>query len=110
MIGALQGFIIAYLQVPAFIVTLGGLLIWRGATFIMTTGRTVAPMDVTYQWFGGGHNGTIGATASWVGRCHRLHRRRGEHHQRAGNSGAGSISLCAPYGRKSSFRESVALR
>ncbi|MFT7940667.1 hypothetical protein ACMYLN_23105, partial [Salmonella enterica subsp. enterica serovar Enteritidis] len=29
-IGALQGFIIAYLEVPAFIVTLGGLLIWRG--------------------------------------------------------------------------------
>ncbi len=65
-LGALQGFIIAFLQVPAFIVTLAGLLIWRGAAYLVTTGRTVAPLDVTYQWFGGGHNGTIGATASWV--------------------------------------------
>jgi D-xylose transport system permease protein len=65
-IGALQGFIIAYLQVPAFIVTLAGLLIWRGAAYLVTTGRTVAPLDVTYQWFGGGATGTIGATASWV--------------------------------------------
>jgi len=66
VIGALQGVIVAFFQVPSFIVTLGGLLIWRGATFIMTTGRTVAPLDETYQWFGGGHTGTIGATASWV--------------------------------------------
>ena len=66
VIGALQGFIIAFLQVPAFIVTLAGLLIWRGATFIMTTGRTVAPLDPTYQLFGGGAFGTIGATASWI--------------------------------------------
>ncbi|TIS18496.1 MAG: sugar ABC transporter permease, partial [Mesorhizobium sp.] len=31
LIGAFQGFVIAYLEVPAFIVTLGGLLVWRGA-------------------------------------------------------------------------------
>jgi D-xylose transport system permease protein len=66
VIGALQGFVIAYLQVPAFIVTLAGLLIWRGAAYLVTTGRTVAPLDVTYQWFGGGATGTIGATASWI--------------------------------------------
>ena len=66
LIGALQGYIIAYLQVPSFIVTLAGLLVWRGATYLVTTGRTVAPLDVTYQWFGGGSEGTIGATASWV--------------------------------------------
>jgi D-xylose transport system permease protein len=65
-LGGLQGFIVAFLQVPAFIVTLAGLLIWRGAAYLVTTGRTVAPLDTTYQWFGGGHNGTIGATASWV--------------------------------------------
>lgn len=66
VLGGLQGFVVAYLQVPAFIVTLAGLLIWRGATYIVTTGRTVAPLDVTYQWFGGGADGTIGPTASWI--------------------------------------------
>ncbi|RWO92187.1 sugar ABC transporter permease [Mesorhizobium sp.] len=66
MIGALQGFIIAYLKVPAFIVTLGGLLIWRGMAWLMTSGRTVAPLDATFQLMGGGPRGSIGATASWI--------------------------------------------
>ncbi|RWO12320.1 MAG: sugar ABC transporter permease [Mesorhizobium sp.] len=66
MIGALQGFIIAYLEVPAFIVTLGGLLIWRGMAWLMTSGRTVAPLDSTFQLMGGGPRGSIGATASWI--------------------------------------------
>lgn len=65
-IGALQGTIIAYLQVPAFIVTLGGYLVWRGAAWWITTGRTVAPMDSTFRLMGGGPSGAIGATASWV--------------------------------------------
>lgn len=66
MIGALQGFIIAYLEVPAFIVTLGGLLIWRGMAWLITSGRTVAPLDATFQLMGGGPRGSIGATASWI--------------------------------------------
>ncbi|RWK54696.1 sugar ABC transporter permease [Mesorhizobium sp.] len=66
MIGVLQGFIIAYLEVPAFIVTLGGLLIWRGMAWLMTSGRTVAPLDATFQLMGGGPRGSIGATASWI--------------------------------------------
>src|SRR5260221_2924264 len=37
-IGALQGFIIAYGKVPAFIVTLGGLLVWRGLIFEVQQG------------------------------------------------------------------------
>ena len=65
LVGALQGFIIAYLAVPAFIVTLGGLLIWRGAAWWVTSGRTVAPMDPTFGLFGGGADGSIGATATW---------------------------------------------
>ena len=36
-IGALQGVIIAYLGVPAFIVTLGGYLVWRGAAWWVTS-------------------------------------------------------------------------
>lgn len=65
-IGALQGFLIAYLSIPAFIVTLGGLLVWRGAAWWVTSGRTVAPMDATFRLMGGGPDGSIGATWSWV--------------------------------------------
>jgi D-xylose transport system permease protein len=65
-IGALQGAIIAYLKVPAFIVTLGGYLVWRGAAWWVTMGRTVAPMDQTFQLIGGGPAGSIGSTWSWV--------------------------------------------
>ncbi|MCW5722573.1 MAG: sugar ABC transporter permease [Devosia sp.] len=65
-IGALQGSIIAYLKVPAFIVTLGGYLVWRGAAWWVTMGRTVAPMDTTFQLMGGGPAGAVGATWSWV--------------------------------------------
>lgn len=65
-IGALHGVIIAFLNVPAFIVTLGGLLVWRGATWFVTSGRTVAPMDATFRLMGGGTAGSIGATASWI--------------------------------------------
>ena len=65
-IGAMHGAIIAYLRVPAFIVTLGGYLAWRGAAWWVTTGRTVAPMDQTFALMGGGPYGSIGATASWV--------------------------------------------
>jgi len=67
VLGGFQGYIIAYLQVPAFIVTLGGLLVWRGAAWWVASGKTLAPLDTTFQIFGGGgSNGSIGATASWV--------------------------------------------
>lgn len=65
-IGALQGFIIAYLTVPAFIVTLGGLLVWRGAAWWVTSGQTVAPMDATFRLMGGGPDGSVGSTWSWI--------------------------------------------
>ncbi len=65
-IGALQGAIIAYLRVPAFIVTLGGYLIWRGAAWWVTMGRTVAPLDPTFQLMGGGPAGAVGMLWSWI--------------------------------------------
>lgn len=65
LIGAFQGYIVAYLSVPSFIVTLGGLLIWRGSAWWVTSGRTVAPMDSTFRLMGGGANGSIGANWSW---------------------------------------------
>ena len=65
-IGALHGYVIAYLGVPAFIVTLGGLLAWRGAAWWVTSGRTVAPMDDNFRLLGGGTAGSIGATWTWI--------------------------------------------
>ena len=66
IIGAFQGWIIGYLTVPAFIVTLGGLLVWRGAAWWVTQGQTVAPLDTTFRMLGGGVEGTLGAQLSWL--------------------------------------------
>jgi len=66
LIGGIQGSIVAYLGVPSFIVTLGGLLVWRGVAWVMASGRTIAPMDLTFQIFGGGARGTIGGTWTWI--------------------------------------------
>jgi len=66
LIGLAQGSITAYLGVPSFIVTLAGLLIFRGIAWLITSGRTVAPMDATFQLLGGGFEGSIGAFWSWM--------------------------------------------
>lgn len=66
LLGAFQGFIVAYIGVPAFIVTLGGLLVWRGAAWALAHGQTVAPMDGTFQLLGGGSRGSIGGPMSWA--------------------------------------------
>jgi D-xylose transport system permease protein len=65
-LGLFQGSIIAYLGVPSFIVTLGGLLVWRGAAWWVTQGQTVAPMDTRFKPIGGGIEGAIGAFPSWI--------------------------------------------
>ncbi len=66
LLGAFQGVIVAYVGVPSFIVTLGGLLVWRGVAWALASGRTIAPMDSTFQLLGGGSRGNIGAFWSWV--------------------------------------------
>ena len=66
LIGGLQGWIIAYLKVPAFIVTLGGLLVWRGLIFEYQSGQTIAPVDKTFALLGGGPTGAIGDAGSWA--------------------------------------------
>ncbi|CAN5889487.1 sugar ABC transporter permease [soil metagenome] len=66
LIGAFQGYWIAYQLIPSFIVTLAGLLIFRGGAWLMTQGRTVAPLDSNFQLLGGGLNGSIGAFWSWM--------------------------------------------
>ena len=66
LIGGFHGVCVAYLGIPSFIVTLGGLLVWRGGAWWITSGRTVAPMDKIFRLMGGGTDGSIGATASWI--------------------------------------------
>ncbi len=66
LIGLWQGWWISYRGVPSFVTTLAGLLIFRGAAYLVTDGRTVAPMDKTYQILGGGIDGSIGAAWSWI--------------------------------------------
>ena len=66
LIGALHGFLIAYFGIPSFVVTLGGLLAWRGASFGLVSGRTIGPLDSTFQQLGGGSRGSLGATLSWL--------------------------------------------
>ena len=65
-IGALQGFIIAYIGVPSFIVTLGGLLSIRGIVWYLSQGAAVAGLDPTFQLIGGGAQGSIGGTLTWI--------------------------------------------
>ena len=66
LMGLWQGWWISYRGVPSFVTTLAGLLMFRGAAYLVTDGRTVAPMDKTYQILGGGIDGSIGATWSWI--------------------------------------------
>jgi len=65
-IGALQGFIIAYVGVPSFIVTLGGLLSLRGVVWLLSSGAAVNGLNETFQHFGGGATGSIGGTWTWA--------------------------------------------
>jgi D-xylose transport system permease protein len=66
LIGLWQGWWISYRGIPSFVATLAGLLMFRGAAYMVTDGKTVAPMDKTYQVLGGGIDGSIGATWSWI--------------------------------------------
>ena len=54
------------LGVPSFVVTLGGLMSFRGAAFLVADGKTQPVNDEFFQRLGGGYDGGIGVTASWV--------------------------------------------
>lgn len=49
VIGAISGYIIAYQNVPSFIVTLAGMLVYRGLSLATLAGRTLAPFPSDYQ-------------------------------------------------------------
>jgi D-xylose transport system permease protein len=61
-IGLLHGTLTAYFNIPAFIVTLGGLLAWRGAVKWLLAGNTIPISNDSYKTIGGGF---IGSTYGW---------------------------------------------
>lgn len=50
LIGAWQGFWVAFVHVPAFIVTLAGMLLFRGMTMVILDGNTLSPFPDSYQF------------------------------------------------------------
>lgn len=51
LIGAWQGFWVAYMNIPSFIVTLAGMLIFRGLTLVVLDGKTIAPFPDSFRSF-----------------------------------------------------------
>lgn len=54
LIGAFNGFWVAYVGVPAFIATLASLLLFRGLTIVVLDGRTISPYPSNFQKIGSG--------------------------------------------------------
>ena len=65
-VGLYQGGLTAYLGVPSFVVTLGGLMSFRGAAFLVADGKTQPVTDPVFLWFGGGLDGALGIAGSWA--------------------------------------------
>ncbi|MFU8945281.1 multiple monosaccharide ABC transporter permease [Mycetocola zhadangensis] len=53
-VGAWQGFWVAFVGIPAFIVTLAGMLIFRGLTLVLLTGGTISGLPREFLAIGGG--------------------------------------------------------
>jgi len=66
LVAMYQGWLTAVLGVPSFVVTLGGLMSFRGAAFLVADGKTQPVNDAFFQRLGGGFDGGIGVAATWV--------------------------------------------
>ncbi len=66
IIGGVQGFIIAYIGVPSFIVTLGGLLSLRGTVWLLSSGAGINGLQTEFRKIGGGVEGSVGEWATWL--------------------------------------------
>jgi D-xylose transport system permease protein len=62
-IGLIHGTLTAYFNIPAFIVTLGGLLAWRGAIKGISKSQTIPINDPTFKLIG---QGNVDAVSGWV--------------------------------------------
>jgi D-xylose transport system permease protein len=61
--GVFQGYIIAYLGLPAFIVTLGGMWLFNGLLLLVTQGKTIAANQPVFSEIGQGY---VPVAAGWV--------------------------------------------
>ncbi len=62
LIGAWQGFWIAYVGIPSFIVTLAGMLVFRGATQYLLEGQSIAPFPRSFSQVSSGFLPEIGGS------------------------------------------------
>ena len=63
--GAAQGFLIAYLGIPSFIVTLAGMLMFRGLTEMLLKGQTLGPFPDGLQKMGNGFLPEVGPDTNY---------------------------------------------
>ena len=54
MLGALNGFLVTRIAVPALIITLGTMNLYRGTLMVITNGRYITPIPASYQAIGSG--------------------------------------------------------
>jgi len=66
LVAMYQGALTAFIGVPSFVVTLGGLMSFRGAAYLVAQGKTQPLSDPFFLTLGGGYNGGIGTQASWI--------------------------------------------
>lgn len=57
--GALQGIAITKLKVPAFVVTLGGMSVFRGAALLFAAGGPISGFQPDFSWWGQGRIGPV---------------------------------------------------
>lgn len=62
-IGAVQGALVAYVNIPAFIVTLGGLLAWRGVILGLSRGETIPTQLQSFKAIGQDY---VGPLIGWI--------------------------------------------
>jgi putative multiple sugar transport system permease protein len=68
VIGGAQGYLVAYFKIPAFIVTLAGMLIFKGLALTVLGGASVGPFPKEFQLLSSGFvpDLTAGSTFNWV--------------------------------------------
>lgn len=59
LLGAWQGFWVAYCNVPSFIVTLGGMMIFKGIYLVITNGVTIGPLHDSFAIISQGFIGAV---------------------------------------------------
>ncbi|HNT78693.1 MAG TPA: sugar ABC transporter permease [Anaerolineae bacterium] len=63
LIGAFQGYIVSYLAVPSFIVTLGAQWAFNGGILLVTQGKTIPANQPYFSWIGQGY---LNPTGGWI--------------------------------------------